>query len=688
MQSKNLDGKINMEKNENKNIQERLEEIKNSIRKEFGKESVFTLSDREEENTEVISTGSINLDQVVGNGGIRKGRVIEIFGPESSGKTTVALHIVKAIQDTGGVAAFVDAEHALDLIYAEKIGVRTNELLLSQPNSGEEAFEFVSTYIENQVDVVIVDSVAALVPKAELDGDMGDSHMGLHARLMGKGLRKITPVAAKSGTIIIFINQLRQKVGVLFGNPETTSGGNALKFFCSLRLDLRRKETIKNPVTEEIIGNKVKIKGVKNKCDKPFVEKEITIYYNEGIKILDEIVNIALEMGIVTRSGSWYSLGDKKIGQGADSVIKYFKENPEVKKTIEKQIIDKLFTNTKQKEKKRNEKLILEKMKTIQEAMVKKFGKESVFTINETNKYEDVVSTGSIKIDEIIGNNGLVPGRIIEIFGAESSGKTTLCLHIIKSVQEMGGLAAYIDVENALDIEYAKKIGVKTDELLLSQPNSGEEALTLLSRYIDKKISVVVLDSVAALAVQAEIEGEMIDSHIGLVARLMSQALRKITHKTALNKAIVIFVNQLRSKIGTFFGNPESTTGGNALKYYSSLRLELRKKDLIKGGVSGDDPLGNRSLVKCIKNKVSAPGKETIITIDYNQGISLIDEILSLGVEYSIIEKSGNYYNFAGKKLGQGVENTLQFLKENKEITEKIKREVMEKIKNTRGKKT
>ena len=305
------------------------------IERQYGKGSVMKLGDNSANmNVETVPTGSLSLDIALGLGGLPKGRIIEIYGPESSGKTTVALHCVAEVQKQGGIAGFIDAEHALDPVYAKNIGVDIDNLYISQPDCGEQALEITETMVRSgAVDIVIVDSVAALVPKAEIDGDMGDSHVGLQARLMSQALRKLTGVISKSNCIVIFINQLREKVGVMFGNPETTTGGNALKFYASVRLDIRRVTSIKDG--DEVVGNQVRVKVVKNKVAPPFRKAEFEITFGEGISKIGEIVDLGTELGILKKSGSWYSYNDTKIGQGRDAVKNMLKDNPELCDEVE-----------------------------------------------------------------------------------------------------------------------------------------------------------------------------------------------------------------------------------------------------------------------------------------------------------------------------------------------------------------
>ncbi|MBO5387870.1 MAG: recombinase RecA [Lachnospiraceae bacterium] len=315
------------------------------IEKQYGKGSVMKLGDKSANmNIEVVPTGSLSLDLALGLGGMPKGRVIEIYGPESSGKTTVALHVVAEVQKMGGIAGFIDAEHALDPVYAANIGVDIDNLYISQPDNGEQALEITETMVRSgAVDVIIVDSVAALVPKAEIDGEMGDSHVGLHARLMSQALRKLTGIISKSNCVVIFINQLREKVGVMFGNPETTTGGRALKFYASVRLDVRRIETLK--VGGEVVGNRTRVKVVKNKVAPPFKEAEFDIMFGKGISKEGDILDLAVLYDIINKAGAWYSYNGEKIGQGRENTKLYLMQNPEFCSQIETMVRSKFLNN-------------------------------------------------------------------------------------------------------------------------------------------------------------------------------------------------------------------------------------------------------------------------------------------------------------------------------------------------------
>ncbi len=307
------------------------------LEKSYGKGTIMKLGDTAIEPLEFISTGSISLDIALGIGGIPKGRVIEIYGPESSGKTTLATHIIAEAQKKGGIAAFIDAEHAFDQFYAKKLGVDTDNLLISQPDNGEQALEIADNLIRSgAIDVIVIDSVAALVPKSEIEGEMGDSKMGLHARLMSQALRKLTGTISKTGCCCIFINQLRDKIGVMFGNPETTTGGNALKFYASVRLDIRRISQIKD--SDEVSGNRVKVKIVKNKVAPPFRIAEFDVMFGEGISKNGEIIDLGVDFGIIKKAGSWFSYGDTKLGQGRDAVKQLLSDNPELAEELEAKI--------------------------------------------------------------------------------------------------------------------------------------------------------------------------------------------------------------------------------------------------------------------------------------------------------------------------------------------------------------
>ena len=308
------------------------------IERQYGKGSVMKLGDSGANmNIETVPTGSLSLDIALGLGGVPKGRIVEVYGPESSGKTTVALHMVAEVQKRGGIAGFIDAEHALDPVYAKNIGVDIDNLYISQPDNGEQALEITETMVRSgAIDIIIVDSVAALVPKAEIDGDMGDSHVGLQARLMSQALRKLTAVISKSNCIVIFINQLREKVGIMFGNPETTTGGRALKFYSSIRMDVRRIESLKQG--GEVVGNRTRIKVVKNKIAPPFKEAEFDIMFGQGISVEGDILDLAAQVNIVVKSGAWYAYNDSKIGQGRENAKAFLKENPEILKEIEDKV--------------------------------------------------------------------------------------------------------------------------------------------------------------------------------------------------------------------------------------------------------------------------------------------------------------------------------------------------------------
>jgi recombination protein RecA len=317
--------------------QRALEAALAQIDRAFGKGSVMRLGSKSKIEVEAVPTGSLGLDIALGIGGLPKGRVVEIYGPESSGKTTLALHVVAEVQKAGGTAAFVDAEHALDPQYARKLGVNLDDLLVSQPDTGEQALEITDTLVRSgAVDVIVIDSVAALTPRAEIEGEMGDSLPGLQARLMSQALRKLTASISKAGTLVIFINQIRMKIGVMYGSPETTTGGNALKFYASVRLDIRRTGSVK--IRDEIVGNNVRVKVVKNKVAPPFREVEFDIMYGEGISKLGEIIDLGVKAGVIDKAGSWFSYGDQRIGQGRDNVREFLKGNPDIAGSIEKAV--------------------------------------------------------------------------------------------------------------------------------------------------------------------------------------------------------------------------------------------------------------------------------------------------------------------------------------------------------------
>ncbi len=311
------------------------------IERTYGKGSIMRMGDKTQEKVPVVSTGSISLDLALGIGGIPRGRIVEIFGPESSGKTTLALQIIAEAQKLGGQVAFIDAEHALDVHYAQKLGVKVDDLLVSQPDTGEQALDIAETLIRtNSIDVIVVDSVAALVPKAEIDGEMGDTHVGLQARLMSQAMRKLTAVLNRSRTIAVFINQIREKIGVMFGSPETTPGGRALKFYASIRLDIRRVASIKDK--NDTIGNRVKVKVVKNKMAPPFREAEFDILFGEGISKTGDLIDLATQQRVIEKSGTWFTFGDDRLGQGRENARRYLNENPEVARRVEEQLRERL----------------------------------------------------------------------------------------------------------------------------------------------------------------------------------------------------------------------------------------------------------------------------------------------------------------------------------------------------------
>lgn len=335
---KKTDKKTDKKVADKENRKDALAEALQHIEKQFGKGAIMRLGDAAKMNIEVIPTGILSLDVALGVGGVPRGRIIEIYGPESSGKTTVALHIVAEAQKMGGTAAFIDAEHALDPQYAAKLGVDINELLISQPDMGEQALEITEALVRsNSVDIVVVDSVAALVPRAELEGEMGDSHMGVQARLMSQALRKLTGIVGKTKTTVIFINQIREKIGVMYGNPETTTGGRALKFYSSVRIDIRKADVIKNG--SEIVGNRTKVKIVKNKVAPPFKVAEFDVIYGEGASRVGSLLDIAADQDVIHKSGAWFSYKDERIGQGRENAKVYLKEHPEIYKEVEETVM-------------------------------------------------------------------------------------------------------------------------------------------------------------------------------------------------------------------------------------------------------------------------------------------------------------------------------------------------------------
>jgi len=326
------------QKNQTADREKAIDLAVGAIEKQFGRGSIMRLDKQPVADVKIVPTGSLGLDVALGVGGLPRGRIVEIYGPESSGKTTLTLHAVAEAQKRGGVAAFIDAEHALDVGYARKLGVKTDELLVSQPDCGEQALEIADMLVRsNAIDVVVIDSVAALTPRAELEGEMGDHHVGLQARLMSQALRKLTAAISRSNTTVIFINQIRMKIGVMFGSPETTSGGNALKFYCSVRMDIRRIGAIKN--SEGVVGNRTRVKVVKNKCAPPFRETEFDILYGEGISREGELIDMGVEANIIDKSGAWLSYGSERIGQGRDNAKQFLKDHPDIYNEIESKVL-------------------------------------------------------------------------------------------------------------------------------------------------------------------------------------------------------------------------------------------------------------------------------------------------------------------------------------------------------------
>lgn len=331
---------------EKENKLKALEGVRTQLEKQFGTGSIMMLGDEKVAKVDVVPTGSIALDEALGVGGYPRGRIIEMYGPESSGKTTLALHAVAEVQKLGGVAAYIDAEHALDSNYAAQLGVNVKELYLSQPDSGEQALGIADELIKSSaIDIIVIDSVAALVPQKEIDGDMGDSVMGVQARLMSQALRKLTSAVSKTKTILIFINQIRMKIGVMFGNPETTTGGNALKFYATIRLDIRRIESISTKESDDAVGNRVRVKIVKNKVAPPFRKVELEIYFGKGISREASILDCAVKYGLIEKKGAWFNQGDMKIGQGRDNAIAYLEQNKDICDSIEKELRIKIFPN-------------------------------------------------------------------------------------------------------------------------------------------------------------------------------------------------------------------------------------------------------------------------------------------------------------------------------------------------------
>ncbi len=368
---KSKSAKPKVERKEADEKKKALDSVFAFIEKEYGEGSIMKLGNTHVASIDAIPTGSLTLDMALGVGGLPRGRIIEIYGPESSGKTTVALHVVAEAQKMGGEAAFIDAEHALDPIYAKKIGVDIDNLIVAQPDNGEQALDIAEALVRSgALDVIVIDSVAALVPKAEIEGEMGDSHVGLLARLMSQALRKLTAIISRSGTVVIFINQLREKVGVVYGNPETTTGGRALKFFASVRLDVRKQEPIKNGT--EVVGNHTRVKVVKNKVAPPFREAEFDILYGQGISKEGNILDVAVEHGIIKKSGAWFSYNGEKIGQGRDNVRKYMVANPEFTKDIESQVREILTASERKNVVESDDEEVTNDSKNQEETVVKK----------------------------------------------------------------------------------------------------------------------------------------------------------------------------------------------------------------------------------------------------------------------------------------------------------------------------
>lgn len=652
--------------------------------KKWGSNSVYWYGEAEDVGIVPVPTGALSLDLALGIGGMPLGRIIEVFGPESSGKTTLALQVVAEIQAAGGTAAYIDAEYAVDMAYAMRLGVDVDELVFAQPATAEEALDICERLAESgAVNAIVIDSVAALVPRAELEGEIGDATIGLKARLMAKVLPELAGVCSRTKTMCIFINQLREKIGTSYGNPETTTGGRAMRFFTSLRIDVRRGEALK--VAGEAVSNRVKARVVKTKVGGDMGAKaEFEIVYGEGVSKEGCVLDMAKEAGIVKQSGSWFSYDEERLGQGREAVKLALHENPELLREIESQVrqayeipepdMDALaeFMMSPQDGK--------ATVDGVMSTLNKKYGENSVFRYGDADLSLGIeaIPTGALPLDYALGIGGMPRGRVVEIFGPESSGKTTLALQVLAEAQALGGIAVFIDAEHAFDPTYARRLGVDMDDLVVGQPTTAEEALDNCIELAETGVvDIIVVDSVAALVPRAELEGEIGDVTVGLKARLMSKALPRLIGVCSRTNTLCIFINQLREKIGVFYGNPEITPGGNAMKYMTSLRVDIRRIKVLKD--RDGRAYANRVKAKVVKTKIGGkPHKTAEFDIVYGEGTSREGCVLDMGVDKGIVKKSGGWFTYGETRLGQGEEAAKQALRENPEMLREIERLIRE----------
>ena len=588
-----------------------LELALSQIEKQFGKGSILRLGSKDAiVPVSVISTGSISLDAALGVGGFPRGRINEIFGPESSGKTTIALQVVAEAQKAGGIAAFIDVEHALDPTYARKLGVDVDNLLVSQPDYGEQALEITAHLIASgQIDVLVVDSVAALVPKAELDGEMGDSHMGVQARLMSQALRKLTGSVSKSNTCLIFINQIREKIGVMFGNPETTTGGRALKFYSSVRLDIRRIAAIKDG--DAVVGNRTKVKVVKNKVASPFREAEFDIIYGEGVSKEGDLLDLGVAQNLIEKSGSWFSYKGDRIGQGRENARQFLKDNPDIRqhhryRTAQGVGPDQAGRRTSGGARgssagrqagpgaalvrarriaaaadraptcawraDRNSRESMKKEEERQRAILLRLARMQT----PSGAPEAFFPSGFRALDEALGG-GFPRGHMVELFGPSGCGKTTLAIQCVAHAAKERPHRRVDRCRPHLRPGLRRTAWESTVERMpFAQPASAEQGLEIARTLAGSgAVDLVVVDSAAALVPRLELEAGIGNDAPGLHSRVLASGLRKLRHALRKSGACVVFLNQMRNRPEASAGEGETSAGGAPLKLFAAVRIAL-----------------------------------------------------------------------------------------------------------------